>query len=188
MAAGEQHEHDDEDVVIPEPEGEGAASSILDQLRAEREAAANDQAEDWEVPNNGGILWLTARLLSFKRQKQFGQALQVSKGEKKELVVAAEIVHECAEAWLRDPRTGARLPWPNGAEALRFGPELLAYLQVPPLPANAKPSDYVRVVFAPVPEQGGELRETAITAFVNGELMPWMNASRGAAAERLAGE
>lgn len=168
-------DHEDDDLRV-EPAAPTEAGGLIGQLVAARTAAADDQSEEWEVPNNGGLLWLTTRLLPWKRMKQFAEAAERSKNPTKELKVAGEMIAEATtELWLRDP-DGQRQPWPGGEEGLPFGPELLKYLQVPPLPAGAKSSDYVRVVMAPVPEKGGEVRESAVTGFFQ-RMMEWTEES-----------
>lgn len=171
----DDNDRDDLDVAL-EPEAPAEGVSLLDQLVQEREAAAAQQTEEFEIPNNGGLLWGTFRLLGWKRVKQFAEAVAASNSPTKELQVAAEMVAEsCEGLWLRT-RDGERIPWPGGGEdALPFGPALLARLRMDALPAAAKPRDYARVILAPPvpPEVGGEPRELAVTGF-HQRLTEWM--------------
>ena len=174
----ETDDQERDDLRIPEPVEPAGSGGILGQLVQARDTAANDQHEEWEVPNNGGLLWCTTHLLPWKRMKQYAEANERAKSPIKELKVAAEMIAEATdEVWLRDP-DGNRLAWPGHAadQGLPFGPELLRFLQVQALPPAAKPGDYVRAVLAPQPVAGGEARDAAVTSFFR-SMMEWMEES-----------
>lgn len=180
MAAGmtDAPERDDLELDLPEPQAPAAGGSILDRLAQAREEVAEEQTTELELPNNGGLLWATYRLLPWRKVKQYAEASAQSKSPTKELQIAADMIAEATvEVWLRG-EDGRRVPWPTGDEHVTHGPRLLELLRVPALPAGAKRRDYVRVVLAP-PATSGEPRELAVTSH-HQELVEWMEKGHAA--------
>jgi hypothetical protein len=172
------------DPVPPAAEG----SSLLDRLKAERDDIANDQQKDFELPNNGGLLWATYRVLPWKRVNAVAMQVQQNFKSDPESVLraaASQVAEACVEVWLRDPVTGERTPWPGGAEQVRYEQRLLDFLSEP-VPARTS-GDVVRAVLAvPPKEAGGEPRDMAVTAH-HAELSRWMRDAHGSANDVFAG-
>jgi len=163
-----------DDVLSVDQDGGDAvpAGSLLAQLTEGRSRAANEQAEDFALPNNAGVLWARVRLLPWARLNQGQMAVARAKTDVSALKVLASLIAEATEGiYLRDT-SGTVQAWPGGADSLPFGPDLWAHMGEQPMRGNVRPSDYVRAVLAP-PSLSGVSRDGAVIAFWN-TIYEWM--------------
>lgn len=146
--------------------------SLLDQLTSGRQRAANEQMEEFALPNNAGVLWARVRLLPWARLNKGQMAVARAKTDVSALKVLATLIADATDGvFLRDS-SGVVQAWPDGSESLRFGPDLWAYMGEQPMGDGAKAADYVRAVLAP-PSLSGVSREGAVIAFWN-VIYEWM--------------
>jgi hypothetical protein len=161
--------------------------TVIDGLRAQREAIGKDTDTILEVSGYNGALGAQFQLLPFREYNQRMRKAQQVSGEA-ELNLAAEVLAEaCLQIVVNDPdhpdcledHEGKKLPWRpiDPGRITRFDDHLAELLQIQ-LPGGSGPREVVRLAIN---------RDFAVVAMFN-QLAGWMGQSNAEANERFQGE
>jgi hypothetical protein len=178
----------DDELELPGPVTPGGGDSLLDGLIAQRSALEADREHEFELPNNGGVLWGTYRLLPWKQVKPvlavFGpDGMQRHNGNASDVDLGARFLSDaCVALWLRNP--GARDPWPDRLGIsddvpMRYDQRLTDALRLP-APADGKGWTTTTIV------QRALVRDVAMFEHV-GQVVAWMRGAHQDVNDEFAG-